>query len=51
MRTGCSWRSLPERFGPWQTLVSRYQRWWKEGLWARILPILQAQEVPIASSA
>jgi transposase len=51
MRTGCSWRSLPERFGPWQTIVSRYQRWCKEGLWARILTILQSQEVPIASSA
>jgi Putative transposase of IS4/5 family (DUF4096) len=51
MRTGCSWRALPERFGPWQTVVGRYRRWCQEGLWARILPILQAQEVPIASSA
>jgi hypothetical protein len=51
MRTGCSWRSLPEHFGPWQTIVSRYQRWCKDGLWARLLSILQAQEVPIASSA
>jgi SRSO17 transposase len=51
MRTGCSWRALPERFGPWQTVVSRYRRWCQEGLWARILPLLQAQEVPITSSA
>jgi hypothetical protein len=51
MRTGCSWRALPECFGPWQTVVGRYRRWCQEGLWARILPILQAQEVPIASSA
>lgn len=51
MRTGCSWRALPERFGPWQTVVGRYRRWCQEGLWARILPILQAQEVPIVSSA
>lgn len=51
MRTGCSWRALPERFGPWQTIVSRYRRWCQEGLWARILPILQSQEVPITSSA
>jgi hypothetical protein len=51
MRTGCSWRALPERFGPWQTVVGRYRRWCQQGLWARILPILQVQEVPISSSA
>ena len=51
MRTGCSWRALPKRFGPWQTVVGRYRRWCQQGLWARLLPILQAHEVPIASSA
>lgn len=51
MRTGCSWRALPERFGPWQTVVSRYRRWCQDGLWARLLPILQAHEVFISSSA
>jgi putative transposase of IS4/5 family DUF4096 len=51
MRTGCSWRALPERFGPWQTIASRYERWCKEGLWARILAILQTPEVPLCSSA
>lgn len=51
MRTGCSWRALPEHFGPWQTIVSRYQRWCKEGLWARVLAILQTPEVPFSSSS
>lgn len=51
LRTGCPWRALPERFGPWQTVVGHYRRWRQEGRWARILPILQAQEIPIASSA
>ena len=51
MRTGCSWRDLPERFGPWQTVVGRYRRWCQQGVWARVLPLLQTQEVPIASSA
>jgi hypothetical protein len=51
MRTGSAWRELPERFGPWQTVVSRYQRWRKEGRWARILQVLQRAEVPITSSA
>ncbi len=51
MRTGSSWRDLPARFGPWQTVASRYQRWRKEGRWARILQVLQPPEVPITSSA
>ncbi len=44
VRTGSSWRELPERFGPWSTVSSRYQRWCKEGLWARILQVLLPQE-------
>jgi hypothetical protein len=51
VRTGSSWRELPERFGPWSTVASRYQRWCKAGTWAQILQVLQAQEVPISSSA
>ena len=51
MQTGSAWRDLPQRFGPWQTVVSRYQRWRKEGRWARILQVLQRPEVPILSSA
>ena len=51
VRTGSSWRELPKRFGPWQTVASRYQRWCKAGLWALILQVLQAPEVPISSSA
>ena len=50
LQTGCSWRSLPERFGPWQTIVSRYQRWGQEGIWARILTILQTGETLLTSS-
>lgn len=51
VRTGSSWRELPERFGPWSTVSSRYQRWCKEGIWTRILQVLQVQEVPLFSSA
>jgi putative transposase of IS4/5 family DUF4096 len=51
VRTGSSWRELPERFGPWSTVSSRYQRWCKEGLWTQILQILLAPEVPFLSSA
>ena len=51
MRTGSSWRELPERFGPWSTVSSRYQRWCKEGIWTRILHVLLPDEAAFASSA
>jgi len=51
VRTGSSWRELPERFGPWSTVFSRYQRWCKEGLWARILQVLLPSEAAFLSSA
>jgi hypothetical protein len=51
VRTGSSWRELPERFGPWSTVSSRYQRWCKEGIWLQILRVLLGQEIPILSSA
>ncbi len=43
-RTGCSWRALPDRFGPWQDVYSRYYRWRKAGLWARILQTLDLED-------
>jgi transposase len=41
MRTGAAWRDLPARFGPWETVHGRYQRWRKAGLWQQILDALQ----------
>ena len=32
-RTGAPWRDLPERFGPWQTIHSRFLRWSKRERW------------------
>jgi hypothetical protein len=40
-----AFRELPERFGPWSTVASRYQRWLKEGLWTRILHVLLPSEL------
>jgi transposase len=50
-RTGSSWRELPERFGPWSTVASRYQRWCKEGLWTQIVRTLLLQESADFASA
>jgi hypothetical protein len=38
---GGSWRDLPGEFGPWQTAYYRYARWRREGLWQRIVEMLQ----------
>src|ERR671910_765140 len=43
LRTGSPWRSLPERYGPWKTVVSRFYRWQKAGVWSQILASLQRQ--------
>jgi len=43
--TGSSWRDLPARFGPWQTVSSRYQRWKKDGRWALLLQAFQQPEL------
>jgi hypothetical protein len=50
IRTGCAWKNLPARFGPWQTVADRYRRWRLEGRWEPILQCL-LQEIPIPSSA
>jgi transposase len=42
LKTGSPWRDLPERYGPWETVYSRFRRWQRSGVWARILAALQA---------
>jgi transposase len=36
LRTGAPWRDLPERYGCWATIASRFYRWRQAGLWARL---------------
>src|SRR5215210_7947705 len=43
LRTGAPWRDLPERYGPWQTVYSRFRRWRLAGVWDRVLAALQAE--------
>jgi transposase len=40
-RTGAPWRDLPERYGPWRTVATRFYRWTGSGLWGRILSALR----------
>lgn len=43
LRTGAPWRALPERYGPWGTVSSRFSRWRKAGVWDRVLAKRQRQ--------
>jgi len=43
LRTGAPWRDLPERYGPWQTIYDRFQRWRRGGLFDQILQRLQVR--------
>jgi transposase len=44
IRTGASWREVPEQFGPWQTINTRYRRWRQAGIWQQILDALMQDE-------
>jgi transposase len=43
LATGVPWRDLPERYGPWQTVYSRFRRWQQAGIWDRVLAAVQAE--------
>jgi transposase len=40
LHTGAPWPDTPRRYGPWQTIYDRFNRWRKEGTWAKILEAL-----------
>ncbi len=37
LRTGCPWRDLPERYGPYTTVYNRFTRWSRAGIWDQIM--------------
>ena len=41
LRTGCPWRDLPGRFGPWQTVYERFYNLRRSGRLAALLAALQ----------
>ncbi|MFB7338397.1 IS5 family transposase [Streptomyces adustus] len=42
-RTGAAWRDVPERFGSWAALHTRFRRWAKDGTFERMLREAQAR--------
>ncbi|MEZ0156211.1 MULTISPECIES: IS5 family transposase [Streptomyces althioticus group] len=42
IRTGISWRELPERYGPWKTVYTRFRRYALDGVFTQALQQIQA---------
>jgi transposase len=43
LHTGAPWQDTPARYGPWKTVYDRFNRWRKDGTWAKILDGLLLQ--------
>ena len=43
MRTSSPWRDLPDEFGPWNSVYTRFSRWCKAGVGREVLTALQKQ--------
>lgn len=43
LRTGAPWRDLPEHYGPWGSVASRFYRWQRARVWDRVLAALHSQ--------
>jgi transposase len=46
MRTGSSWREMPEEYGKWERAYRRYRLWLEQGLWKLILEALGGERCP-----
>ncbi|QKW24725.1 IS5 family transposase [Streptomyces seoulensis] len=42
-RTGSRWRDLPERYGPWSTVYSRFNGWARAGVFQALMSALIAE--------
>jgi putative transposase len=43
-KPGCQWRLIPPTFGNWSTIYGYFQRWRREGVWARLMETLRQWE-------
>ena len=41
-RAGIPWRDLPERFGHWKAVHTRFSRWAERGVWKKLFETLAA---------
>lgn len=43
LRSGAPWRDLPERYGPYTTVYTRFREWIEDGTFGRIIEQLQIE--------
>ena len=46
-KTGAPWRDLPERFGNWNSVFQRFNRWCKSGTFGKIMKELQDPDLEV----
>jgi transposase len=44
LRSGAPWRDMPERYGKWNSVFVRYNRWSKAGRWEAIFTFIANEE-------
>ena len=40
LRSGAHWHDLPERYGKWKSVHTRFARWAKSGVWEQVFEAL-----------
>lgn len=50
LRTGAPWRDLPVEYGPWESVYTRFSRWSRNGVFARLLQALALERHDRAGS-
>lgn len=43
LTTGAPWRDLPERYGPWKSIHTRFRRWTAAGVWDTLFAAIQRE--------